>query len=62
MKLGVKIANKPSECTHLVTRDLTRTEKLLCALPVARYVLSQEWALDSAKKMALQRERAVVLI
>ncbi|KAF8519164.1 BRCT domain-containing protein [Gautieria morchelliformis] len=43
IKLGVKFIQKPHGCTHLVTNGLSRTEKFLCALPHAPYVLSMDW-------------------
>jgi hypothetical protein len=53
VKLGVKFTQKPQECTHLVTNGMARTEKFLCALPQAPYVLNGEWlsACASAKKI-----------
>lgn len=47
-KLGVKMTSKPSECTHLVARNLVRTEKFLCAMAVAPFVVNEKWLLASA--------------
>ncbi|KAI0278529.1 hypothetical protein BC826DRAFT_649275 [Russula brevipes] len=53
VKLGAKIGVKPSECTHLVVKTLARTEKFLCAMAVAPYVVTEKWVRDSiaAKKL-----------
>ncbi|TFY79116.1 hypothetical protein EWM64_g4901 [Hericium alpestre] len=47
-KLGAKTASKPSECTHLIVKRLGRTEKLLSAIAVAPYVVTEKWATASA--------------
>ncbi|KAH9892440.1 hypothetical protein C8Q73DRAFT_698027 [Cubamyces lactineus] len=47
-KLGVKFVTKPTECTHLLVRSIVRTEKFLCAVAVAPYVLGEHWAIRSA--------------
>ena len=55
-KLGVKMTTKPSECTHLIARNVVRTEKFLCAISVAPFVLSESWALQSAVAKMLLRQ------
>lgn len=55
-KLGVVFVKKPSECTHLLVKSAVRTEKFLCALATAPYVLSGEWATASAAAKKLLRE------
>ncbi|KAI0820066.1 hypothetical protein BC628DRAFT_1399403 [Trametes gibbosa] len=52
-RLGVTFVKKPSECTHLLVKNVVRTEKFLCALATAPYVLSEKWAVTSvaAKKL-----------
>lgn len=34
--------------THLVMREAERTEKLLCALSTAKYVVNENWITESA--------------
>ncbi|KAH9931350.1 uncharacterized protein B0H18DRAFT_991337 [Fomitopsis serialis] len=46
-KLGVQMTTKPSECTHLVARNLVRTEKFLCAMAHAPHILNEKWLLAS---------------
>ncbi|KAI0355785.1 hypothetical protein OH77DRAFT_1424737 [Trametes cingulata] len=60
-KLGVKIVTKPAECTHLVVRSVVRTEKFLCAVAVAPYVLSEKWAVVSAASRRLQPEEKYMI-
>ena len=52
-KLGVKMVMRPSECTHLLAASVVRTEKFLCALAKAPFILSEKWATQSvaAKKL-----------
>ncbi|EED79969.1 predicted protein [Postia placenta Mad-698-R] len=54
-KLGVKMTSKPSECTHLVARNLVRTEKFLCAMAVAPFVVNEKWLLASAAAKQILR-------
>ncbi|KAH7905875.1 BRCT domain-containing protein [Hygrophoropsis aurantiaca] len=49
IKLGIKTTTRPGECTHLVAKSIVRTEKFLCALAVAPFILTEEWATGSAK-------------
>ncbi|CAK5281580.1 unnamed protein product [Mycena citricolor] len=46
-KLGVKLTQKTSECTHLIAKGFVRTEKLMCALAAGAYIVSEKWATDS---------------
>ncbi|TFK48096.1 hypothetical protein OE88DRAFT_1685439 [Heliocybe sulcata] len=46
-EMGVKFVSKVADCTHLVVKGLVRTEKLLCAIPQAPFVMNSEWAIDS---------------
>ncbi|TFY50748.1 hypothetical protein EVJ58_g10905, partial [Rhodofomes roseus] len=46
-KLGVQMTTKPTECTHLVARNLVRTEKFLCAMAHAPHILNEKWLLAS---------------
>lgn len=52
-KLGAKITTRPVECTHLLAPNLVRTEKFLCALAGAPFILTGKWATDSAAKKKL---------
>ncbi|GJJ08998.1 hypothetical protein Clacol_003219 [Clathrus columnatus] len=49
-KIGVKFTTKPTECTHLVASGMARTEKFLCALPQAPFVLNGDWLAACAKE------------
>ena len=57
--MGVRIVTKPAECTHLLVRSVVRTEKFLCAMAVAPYVLSSKWAEMSAANRKILRECSV---
>ena len=54
--MGAKIVTKPIECTHLLVRSVVRTEKFLCAMAVAPYILSEKWAVMSAANKKLLRK------
>ncbi|TFK90623.1 hypothetical protein K466DRAFT_543199 [Polyporus arcularius HHB13444] len=60
-KMGVKMVTKPSECTHLLVKSVVRTEKFLCAMAVAPYVLGEKWARMSAfnRKLLPEDEFAI---
>ncbi|KAF8587520.1 hypothetical protein K439DRAFT_819153 [Ramaria rubella] len=55
-KLGLRYTQKPHECTHLVTGSLTRTEKLLCALANAPFVLNMDWLIACVKSQRVVAE------
>ena len=55
------MTTKPTECTHLLASHLVRTEKFLCALAAAPFILSEEWALESAAAKRLLRESTLCL-
>ncbi|KAF8058683.1 hypothetical protein FPV67DRAFT_1523362 [Lyophyllum atratum] len=55
-KLGVKITTRPAECTHLLAPHLVRTEKFLCALANAPFILTEKWATESAAAKTLLDE------
>ncbi|KAI5123689.1 hypothetical protein M0805_001717 [Coniferiporia weirii] len=48
-QLGVRMASKPSECTLLLANSIGRTEKFLCAMATARFIVTEKWATDSAQ-------------
>ena len=56
VKLGIKITSKPSDCTHLIAPKLLRTEKFLCAIAAAPYILEEKWATVSVAMKEIQRE------
>ncbi|KAF8647813.1 hypothetical protein AX16_006533 [Volvariella volvacea WC 439] len=60
-KLGVKITTRAVECTHLIVPHLVRTEKFLCALAVAPYILTEKWIRDSVAAKKLQPEEKYIL-
>ncbi|KAF7297862.1 hypothetical protein HMN09_01007000 [Mycena chlorophos] len=47
-QLGAKVTSKATECTHLITTGVVRTEKFLCALAYSPYILTEAWATESA--------------
>ncbi|KAJ7072842.1 hypothetical protein C8F01DRAFT_1105429 [Mycena amicta] len=47
-KLGARVTNKPTECTHLITTGVVRTEKFLCALASSPVIVTEAWAVESA--------------
>ncbi|EGN97163.1 hypothetical protein SERLA73DRAFT_161344 [Serpula lacrymans var. lacrymans S7.3] len=60
-KLGVKTTTRPNECTHLLTKNIVRTEKFLCAMAVSPYVLNEKWATASAAANQLLPEDKYIL-
>ncbi|OCH87294.1 hypothetical protein OBBRIDRAFT_837516 [Obba rivulosa] len=60
-KLGVKMTTKPSECTHLVAKSLVRTEKFLCAMAAAPYVVNEKWVTSSIATKQLLPEKDFAL-
>ncbi|KAK4051346.1 regulator of Ty1 Transposition [Microbotryomycetes sp. JL201] len=41
--LGASWTDQPGQVTHLVVKQLSRTEKLLCCLAVAPFIVTTEW-------------------
>ncbi|EEB95820.1 hypothetical protein MPER_05153, partial [Moniliophthora perniciosa FA553] len=60
-KLGVKVASKPWDCTHLVVKQLVRTEKFLCAVAAGASIVTEKWAIDSAAAKKLLPEDQYIL-
>ncbi|KAJ6593333.1 hypothetical protein B0H19DRAFT_17663 [Mycena capillaripes] len=60
-RLGAKVTNRATECTHLVVPKIVRTEKFLSALAGAPFILTREWAVDSAAADALMPEEDYLL-
>lgn len=52
------MTTKPAECTHLVARNLVRTEKFLCAIARAPHILNEKWLLASYSAKELLRTPA----
>ncbi|EAU89078.2 hypothetical protein CC1G_11918 [Coprinopsis cinerea okayama7 len=59
--LGAKFTDRPADCTHLVAKGLVRTEKFLCALSRAPFIVSEDWVNDSAKAKKLLPEDKYML-
>ncbi|KAJ7099474.1 hypothetical protein B0H15DRAFT_900731 [Mycena belliarum] len=59
--LGAKVTGRATDCTHLVVAKLVRTEKFLCALAGAPFILTEQWALDSARAGELMPEEDYLL-
>lgn len=53
--MGVRFTTKPGECTHLVARGIVRTEKFLCAMAVAPYIVTDKWVEASVSKKKILR-------
>lgn len=51
-ELGGSVTKDYGLLTHLVMREAERTEKLLCALSTAKYIVNEKWIMESA---ALQK-------
>lgn len=47
------------DCTHLLAPHIVRTEKFLCALAKAPFILEGKWALESAAANKLLRKRYI---
>ncbi|THH15096.1 hypothetical protein EW146_g5335 [Bondarzewia mesenterica] len=62
IKLGAKMATRPAECTHLVVKNLGRTEKFLCAMAAAPYVVTEKWVIASiAAKQLLPPDKYLLV-
>ncbi|KAL1920481.1 uncharacterized protein VTP21DRAFT_858 [Calcarisporiella thermophila] len=59
--LGAKMAKVPHECTHLIAHHVARTEKFLCAMSVAHFILSDDWVKDSISHGRLVDEESYLL-
>ena len=55
------MTSRPSECTHLLAPHLVRTEKFLCAMVVAPFILTEKWATRSAAVKKLLRAFLFIL-
>ncbi|KAF8627919.1 hypothetical protein AX15_004169 [Amanita polypyramis BW_CC] len=61
VKLGIKMTSHATECTHLIAPKIVRTEKFLCAIASAPFVLTEEWAIRSAAAKKLLPEKSFLL-
>lgn len=52
--LGCQIIDDPSKATHLIARAIARTEKFLCSMSIAKWILDESWAIDSIDRGSLQ--------
>lgn len=48
-QLGAKEASDIRECTHLVATRIVRTEKMLAAIALCTYIVSEKWIFESVK-------------
>ncbi|GLH12861.1 uncharacterized protein GBIM_17528 [Gryllus bimaculatus] len=60
-QLGCALAARKRDATHFVMPQLNRTIKLLCALSVCQYVVSEQWILDSHAQNTLLDEQPYIL-
>lgn len=58
-KLGAKFTEDPLECTHLIAGAFVRTEKLLCSIAVAPFILQEKWLTKSVAKRRFLRKFSV---
>jgi mediator of DNA damage checkpoint protein 1 len=56
-KLGVKMTTKPAKCTHLVAHHIVPTEKFLCVMSVAPFIVAEGWITDSVAAKRILRRR-----
>jgi hypothetical protein len=49
-RLGGRLVTNPSECTHLVTERIARTQKFMCAFNAVAHILTPNWVLESGKQ------------
>lgn len=61
VKLGAGLATNNRETTHLVMPTIMRTPKLLCCLPVVKFILSPRWIHESVQQGKLLDEQPYVL-
>lgn len=61
MKLGAGLAVNNREATHLVMPTIMRTPKLLCCLPVVKFIVSPRWIHESAQEGKLLDEEPYLL-
>ncbi|KAM0745911.1 hypothetical protein T439DRAFT_384532 [Meredithblackwellia eburnea MCA 4105] len=60
-KLGAKFTEEPKEVTHLVVKGISRTEKFLCSLANAPFIVTKEWINSSIKSGELLDEQPFLL-
>ncbi|KAI0318294.1 hypothetical protein OF83DRAFT_1116811 [Amylostereum chailletii] len=52
-KLGATLATAPKDCTVLIVSHLARTEKFLCAMAVAPFIVHERWVKASVLQKTL---------
>lgn len=60
-KLGLSLASEPTNCTHLIVDQLSRTSKFICAMSHAEYILSYKWIVESYEANCLLDERQFIV-
>lgn len=50
------MVTKAADCTHLIAAKIARTEKFLCAMAVAPWILTEKWVYDSIDAGELLRK------
>jgi len=61
IRLGGKVTSSHSECTHLITDRIARTQKFLCAFNYAKHILSPSWLEQSDLLNKFLDERSFTL-
>lgn len=61
LKLGLSVANGPTNCTHLIVDSISRTPKFICAFSHANYIMSYKWIIESHKAGSLLDEKQFIL-
>ncbi|KAK4057178.1 regulator of Ty1 Transposition [Microbotryomycetes sp. JL221] len=59
--LGASYTDQPGQVTHLVVKQLSRTEKLLCCLAVVPIIVTKDWVDESVKAGRLLDETPFLL-
>ncbi|KAL8291971.1 hypothetical protein RQP46_001437 [Phenoliferia psychrophenolica] len=60
-RLGAKFTEEPKEATHLVVKGISRTEKFLCTLAFAPFIVTRKWIDDSVAANVLLDEEDYLL-
>ncbi|EEB08967.1 BRCT domain-containing protein Brc1 [Schizosaccharomyces japonicus yFS275] len=59
--VDIQVTENPAKCTHLVTDKIVRTEKFLCSLPYAPFVVTSAWVVQSILRHSVQDEKPYFL-
>ena len=52
----MRLTTRPEECTILVAEHIGRTEKFLCSMASARYIVSKDWAAKCVSERQILRK------